>query len=177
MAAVGTPINSGATATATAVRVTPPTPPAPPTPPTPPAPPEPPAPAPPVDPAPSPAATVVELTNQRRAAAGRARLVVDPALTSAAQQHSADQANRGSMGHVGSNGSNVGQRIQANGGSFRVAGENVAFGYRTPQSVVVGWMNSPGHQRNMLNPSFTRIGVAVVRSADGTPYWTMVLAG
>ena len=81
------------------------------------------------------------------------------------------------MGHTGSDGSSAGDRIQANGGSFSTWGENVAAGYRNASDVVDGWMNSPGHRANILNPGFTRIGVAVATSADDTPYWTMVLSG
>ncbi len=81
------------------------------------------------------------------------------------------------MGHTGSDGSNAGDRIRANGGSFGTWGENVAAGYGSAAGVVDGWMNSAGHRANILNPAFTRIGVAIATSADGTPYWTMVLSG
>ncbi len=157
--ASATEIGRGATATETAVRTDPPSPP-------------------PADPAPSsPAAVVVHLANQQRAAAGRAPLTIDASLTGAAMQHSDDQAARDRMSHVGSDGSNVGQRIVRNGGSFRTWGENVAAGFSTAAAVVDAWMNSPGHRRNILNGSFTRIGVGTAVAADGTRYWTMVLAG
>lgn len=81
------------------------------------------------------------------------------------------------MTHTGSNGSSAGDRIRANGGSFRTWGENVAAGFGSANGVVNGWMNSSGHRANILNPAFTQIGVAVSYAADGTPYWTMVLSG
>lgn len=40
-------------------------------------------------------------------------------------------------------------------------GENLARGYRAAQDVVLGWLNSPGHRRNLLNPNFTHIGIAI----------------
>lgn len=125
----------------------------------------------------SPSPDAVALTNQQRQAAGLPALTVDSSVTAAAAQHSADQAERNSTGHTGSDGSSAGDRVRANGGSFGTWGENVAAGYDSAYEVVEGWMNSPGHRRNILNPSFTRIGVAAATSADGTLYWTMVLTG
>lgn len=40
-------------------------------------------------------------------------------------------------------------------------GENIAYGYIDPQDVVEGWMNSPGHRANILNPNYTHIVVGV----------------
>ena len=40
-------------------------------------------------------------------------------------------------------------------------GENIAMGYSSPNATMVGWMNSPGHRANVLNPSFTHLGVGV----------------
>ena len=55
--------------------------------------------------------------------------------------------------------------------SYRSAGENIAMGYKTPEAVVDGWMNSSGHRANILNSSFTKIGVGYVK--DGH-YWTQI---
>ena len=57
---------------------------------------------------------------------------------------------------------------------YRTAGENIAMGQRTPSEVVSAWMNSPGHRANILNASYTRIGVGYV--SDGN-YWTQMFAG
>ena len=58
--------------------------------------------------------------------------------------------------------------------SYRTAGENIAKGYRTPQAVVDGWMNSEGHRANILNASFKQIGVGYY--ANGY-YWTQMFIG
>jgi len=136
------------------------------------------APAPPPAPAPAPSATqrVVELTNQRRAEAGLPALRVNPKLTAAAQAHSADQARRDQMTHVGSDGSSAGARIQAQGYRWTAWGENVAAGYADAAGVVAGWMGSSGHRQNILNRNFTEIGVGLAYAADGTPFWTQVFA-
>jgi uncharacterized protein YkwD len=104
-------------------------------------------------------------------------LARNAALEQAALAHSLDQAQMGQMSHTGSDGSDAGIRISRTGLSFGTWGENVAAGYGSAGSVVEGWMNSPGHRANILNAAFTQIGVAVAYGADGTPYWTMVLAG
>jgi uncharacterized protein YkwD len=83
----------------------------------------------------------------------------------------------GTMSHTGSDGSDAGDRIARAGYSASTWGENVAAGYPSASSVVDGWMGSSGHRQNILNPAFTHIGVASARAADGTLYWTMVLAG
>ena len=51
-------------------------------------------------------------------------------------------------------------------------GENIAMGQRTPHEVMVAWMNSAGHRRNILDPSFTHLGVGVHTSYDAGPWWT-----
>lgn len=58
--------------------------------------------------------------------------------------------------------------------SYRTAGENIAQGYKTPAAVVDGWMNSSGHRANILNASYTQIGVGYV--SDGN-YWTQMFIG
>jgi uncharacterized protein YkwD len=131
-------------------------------------------------PAPPPASTssdAIALTNQARASAGLASLNANGALNTAAASHSADQAARNQMTHTGSDGSNAGDRIRAAGYQPSTWGENVAAGYTSASSVVAGWMGSSGHRANILNPAFTEIGVASATAADGTRYWTMVLAG
>ena len=57
------------------------------------------------------------------------------------------------------------------------AGENIAYGYPTAAAVMKAWMNSPGHRSNILNRQFTKIGLGLARSADGTPYWVQDFGG
>jgi uncharacterized protein YkwD len=54
---------------------------------------------------------------------------------------------------------------------FRYGAENIARASVNPKKVVELWMNSPGHRRNILNPRYTRIGVAVYKSTGGKYYW------
>ena len=81
------------------------------------------------------------------------------------------------MTHTGSDGSSPGDRISRVGFPAGAWAENVAAGYGSAAGVIEGWMGSEGHRENLLDPSFTSIGVASAQASDGTLYWTMVLAG
>ncbi|MFJ8577512.1 CAP domain-containing protein [Micromonospora sp. NPDC093277] len=113
---------------------------------------------------------VVDLVNAERAKAGCKAVTVNDKLTLAAQRHSQDQADHKTMTHDGSDGSNVGERLDRVGYAWRAYGENVAWNQQSPAAVMDAWMNSSGHRANILNCSFTQIGVGVARSNG--PYWT-----
>ena len=55
--------------------------------------------------------------------------------------------------------------------------ENIAWGQKTPEEVVTGWMNSSGHRANILSSKFTFIGVGVYRSSSGRLYWVQLFTG
>lgn len=116
-----------------------------------------------------PAAEVVTIVNQERAKAGCPALTVNTKLTAAALQHSQDMAAHANMSHTGSDGSDPGERITRAGYTWTTYGENIAYGYSTPQQVMTGWMNSPGHRQNILNCAFKEIGVGL---AGPNSYWT-----
>ncbi|MEU9416924.1 CAP domain-containing protein [Streptomyces sp. NPDC048272] len=123
----------------------------------------------PTAPSSGPAAEVVALVNQERAKAGCSALTVNAKLTTAALNHSKDMAAHSNMSHTGSDGSDPGARITRAGYSWMTYGENVAYGYSTPEQVMNGWMNSPGHRQNILNCAFKEIGVGL---AEPNSYWT-----
>ncbi|WP_433052837.1 CAP domain-containing protein [Dactylosporangium sp. CS-033363] len=115
---------------------------------------------------------VVTLTNNYRTANGCGALRIDTRLVAAARAHSTDMVTKNFFDHTGSNGSNFVQREVAAGYTTGASAENIAWGYRTAQDVVTGWINSPGHRANILNCSSVAVGVGVAYKADGTPYWT-----
>ncbi len=49
--------------------------------------------------------------------------------------------------------------------------ENIGKGYTTPEAVVKGWMNSAGHKANILNRTYTKLGVGVAAESSGTLIW------
>jgi uncharacterized protein YkwD len=116
-------------------------------------------------------AKVIALTNDARVKNGCAALRTDSKLTTAARAHSADMAKNNYFSHTGLNGSTFVTRVKATGYTTP-SGENIAWGYRTPDTVMTGWMNSTGHRANILNCASKAIGVGIARKADGTPYWT-----
>lgn len=97
-------------------------------------------------------------------------------LAEAAMKHSKDMAANVFLDHIGSDGSSPGDRINAAGYSAMVWGENIALGYTTAESVLDGWMVSPGHCANIMNSEYTEIGAASAIMDGGYIYWTLVLA-
>jgi uncharacterized protein YkwD len=98
-------------------------------------------------------------------------------LQTVAAGHSRDMAHRNYFDHRSPEGRTITERVKASSYKFSVAGENLAGGDPTVASAVQGWIESPSHCENMMNPRFQEVGVACVGSAKsqwGT-YWTMVL--
>lgn len=62
-------------------------------------------------------------------------------------------------------------------GDFARMGENIAMGQRSEQEVTKGWMQSPGHRRNILNKGYEYAGFGHAVSEDGTNYWCAVFGG
>ena len=65
-------------------------------------------------------------------------------------------------------------RITDAGYDYNFCGDNIAAGYATPSAVVNGWMDSPGHRRNILDSSFTQTAIGAWISKDGTVYFTEI---
>jgi uncharacterized protein YkwD len=81
-------------------------------------------------------------------------------LAQAASAHAEDLQQRNRMGHTGSDGSTVSERARRVGYRWSLVGENVAWNYPSPEAVVQGWKESPGHCRNLMNPGFREMGAA-----------------
>lgn len=119
--------------------------------------------------------SVLSLVNQQRQRYGRRPLRLDARLTRAAQSHSNDMARYRRISHVGSDDSSVGTRVNRTGYRHRGVAENIARGQDTPREVVIAWLRSTGHRRNMLSSNYTEIGIGVAHGPKG-PYWTQVFA-
>lgn len=120
---------------------------------------------------------VLALVNIERSYQGLSPLTWNAQLATAAQNHSSTMANNDFFAHTGVDGSPW-DRINAAGYQYKAAAENIAKGYLTPDDVVTGWMNSPGHRENILNPELTEIGVGYYYLENDTgnvnypSYWT-----
>lgn len=120
-------------------------------------------------------AEVMRLANLERTSSGLAALECDAVLVAAARGHSEDMCERDYFEHVTPEGLTVGDRVRAAGGDYDIAGENIAWGYRTASAVHEGWMTSEGHRENILWPHYSRIGVGYV-DCIGEMVWTQVFA-
>jgi uncharacterized protein YkwD len=117
---------------------------------------------------------VVDLTNQTRAQYGLPALQVSNQLVTAAAIHSRDMAQLNVLDHdlPGVAQPTLQSRAEAVGYSYSWLGENIAWNYPDARSVLTGWMNSPGHRANILNPNYTQIGVGIAWNSLGQPYYT-----
>jgi uncharacterized protein YkwD len=97
---------------------------------------------------------VLEKTNAERARHGLRPLELDKHLLDSARGHAAWMTRTQNLQHTG-----------------QPVGENIAMGQSSSTEVVRDWMNSPGHRANILNPGYTRIGVAAYTTPNGTTYW------
>ena len=114
---------------------------------------------------------VVSLVNVERAKVGLPALTMSEDLNKAAQIRAKETVQ--SFSHTRPNGSSFSSVLKENGISYRGAGENIAWGQRTPEAVVKAWMNSEGHRANILNKNFTAIGVGYYLNGS-TPYWAQL---
>jgi uncharacterized protein YkwD len=103
----------------------------------------------------------------------------NPSLGEAALAHSRDMAANRYFKHKARDGSQVAERATRAGYQWRRVGENIAFGQSSPAEAVAGWLESPGHCANIMNPGFTEMGAAYGIAAErrsGLVYWTQVFA-
>ena len=100
----------------------------------------------------------------------------NPLLEQAALSHVQDMARFNFFSHEGSDGLSVSDRADSVAYNWRAIGENIAAGQLEIEEVHQGWLDSPGHCRNIMNPLFTEVGAACVTGVDtdyGT-YWAVV---
>ncbi|RKP26652.1 hypothetical protein SYNPS1DRAFT_21631 [Syncephalis pseudoplumigaleata] len=118
-------------------------------------------------------AKIACLINEERHAHQLSPVSVSRVLSTAAQQHTVDQAQMHEMTHTGSDGTRPSQRVRRAGYDYRAVGECVAFGYESEDEVVRAWMNSPPHRAIILDHTYRELGIGYARSADSVPYWTI----
>ncbi len=117
------------------------------------------------------ASEMLAAVNAERADAGQAALGWDPLLAQAATAHAQDMETNDFFSHLGSDGSEVGDRVHAAGYAYSAVGENIAWNYQSVAAVMAGWMGSDGHRANILQAEFTEMGAAWVGD-----YWVQVFA-
>jgi uncharacterized protein YkwD len=100
----------------------------------------------------------------------------DGELAQAALEHSRDMAKKDYFSHRAPGGSLASDRASRAGYRWQQIGENIAAGQGSAEQVVAGWLASPGHCANIMNPGFTEMGAAYATSKGSAAgsYWTQV---
>ena len=121
-------------------------------------------------------ARIFDLINAERRHNGLAALVYSEQLDRMAKIQAENMARFQKMAHTipGAQLPTLGDRARYVGYPYGRLAENVALGYPNAETVVEGWMNSPGHRANILNPTFREIGIGIAHSSEGYPYYTQV---
>ncbi|MFB5663966.1 CAP domain-containing protein [Alteribacillus sp. HJP-4] len=117
---------------------------------------------------------VIELTNQEREKEGLAPLESYSELSDVARTKSEDMRDAGYFDHNSPNYGSPFDMMQQFGIEYQGAGENIAAGQSSPEEVVDGWMNSPGHKENIMKSDFTHIGVGHAEGGSYGHYWTQM---
>lgn len=135
-----------------------------------------------------PAREALQLTNAFRAKGGACGGVAMPPvgplswsdqLAASALAHAKDMAARGYFAHITPEGGRPEERMAKAGWHTMPVGENIAAGQSSPSEVVQGWIDSPGHCKNLLNGSYKHIGIAYFYAADTQykHYWVQNFGG
>jgi len=122
----------------------------------------------------------LQLINTYRQQNGLQPLNLSPSLTTAAELHSQDMADKNYFSHTSLDGRTFVQRMRNAGYTYDTSvGENIAAGYSTAEGVFNGWKNSPPHNANMLRPEFKVIGIGRAYNASSIYkwYWTTDFGG
>ena len=117
---------------------------------------------------------VVKLVNVERSKQGLQPLTENWQLSRVARYKSADMATKNYFSHTSPTYGSPFRMMESFGIKYSSAGENIAYGQKTPQQVMTAWMNSPGHRSNIMSPSYSQIGVGYATNKSGTPYWTQM---
>ena len=115
---------------------------------------------------------VVKLVNAERAKEGLPALQMDTELSAAANIRAKEIVQK--FSHTRPNGTSFYTVLKDQGISYKRCGENIAYGQRSAQEVMDGWMNSSGHRTNIMNKDFTNIGVGFYEDARGVKYWVQL---
>lgn len=107
---------------------------------------------------------VLDIVNKERANAGLQPLSMNASLSNVAMIKAKDMYNNNYFDHQSPTYGSPFDLMKANGITYNAAGENIAKGQTSPTEVMNQWMNSPGHRANILNTSFTQIGIAYYNS-------------
>jgi uncharacterized protein YkwD len=116
---------------------------------------------------------VIAGINAQRQASDLSALSRNANLQEAAQGLACDNAARGAVSHVSSDGTQLQGRLRRVGYRFTTANENVFMGSGSAARAVEWWMGSSGHRANILTQGIRDIGVGIALGGDGTTHWVV----
>lgn len=116
---------------------------------------------------------VYEITNNYRSLVGVSSLTLDSSLVKAASIRAKELSD--SFSHTRPNGSSCFTVLSELGISYGTAGENIAAGYSSSQSVMEGWRFSSGHYQNIISSKFKKIGIGV-NIINNQYYWVQIFS-
>lgn len=117
---------------------------------------------------------VIQLTNQERAKNGIKALTPNWELSRVARYKAVDMRDKNYFSHTSPTYGDPFTMMKNFGIAYRAAAENIAAGQTSPQEVVRAWMNSPGHRANILNSTYTQIGVGYTQGGSQRYYWVQM---
>ena len=120
---------------------------------------------------------VLNLVNKERKANGLKPLTLNKELSNVANINSRDMIEKGYFDHTSPTYGSPFDMMKKFNISYNTAGENIAMGQKTPSEVMNSWMNSSGHRANILNSTYTELGVGIQKDSNGTIYWTQMFIG
>ncbi len=109
--------------------------------------------------------------NEQRAQASAGALSACPRLDLEAQAYAETMAATSHFDHTGPDGRSPFDRMADAGYDYSYAAENIAAGQDSVKEVMAGWIDSPGHYSNIVNPHLTDVGFGYARRA-GSEYGT-----
>lgn len=116
---------------------------------------------------------VYEITNNYRSLVGVSSLTLNSSLVEAASIRAKELSD--SFSHTRPNGSSCFTVLSELGISYGTAGENIAAGYSSSQSVMEGWRSSSGHYQNIISSKFKKIGIGV-NIINNQYYWVQIFS-
>lgn len=117
---------------------------------------------------------VVTLVNKERAKYGLKPLTANWEVARVARYKSEDMRDKNYFSHTSPTYGSPFDMLKSFGIQYSYAGENIAAGQTTAQSVVTAWMNSEGHRKNILSSNFKEIGVGYAKGGSYGHYWTQM---
>lgn len=106
---------------------------------------------------------ILQLMNEKRVEAGLKPLTMDNTLVQIARYKSNHMIQYNYFDHITPEGTKWTSWLQAIGYKYTTTGENIAYNTNDPVELFNQWWNSPGHRANMMNASYTKVGIGVLQ--------------